>query len=335
MAEKINVVTGAKGYLGYALVKELAARGEKIRVSLHSDSSVLDEFGVEKYIGDVCDPVHLEEAFAGADTVYHVAGVIDITGTKDDLVWRVNYEGTKTVVEVCKKCGVKNLVFVSSVDAIKAPQDGSVIREPEKFDPDEVSDMYAKAKAAATQYVLDSSDENLKCCAVMPSCCIGPDDIFGSNSVCAMIRLIMKGVVHVSMDFGGYNFVDVRDVAKGMTAAAEIGKGGESYFLCGERMSIDDFISTLFIVQGKKPPKIKVSKGFLMKMLPLIGPFFKLLKLPPVITEFSLNKVCENCNFSNEKARAELGFEPMTDRQSLKDTVDWLKEHPVQKKKSR
>ena len=60
----------------------------------------------------------LEEAFEGADTVYHVAGVVDISGTKDKQVWDVNVGGTKNVVQACKKMGVKTLIYVSSVDAV-------------------------------------------------------------------------------------------------------------------------------------------------------------------------------------------------------------------------
>ena len=155
MEKKLNVVTGAKGYVGYALVKELADRGERIRLSLHRDSHDFDEFNCEKVIGDVCSLDHLMQAFEGADTVYHVAGLVDITGKKDDLVWKVNYDGTKAVVEACKKCGVKNLVYVSSVDAIHVTDDMTVVREPDHFDPDLVNGAYGKSKAAASQYVMD------------------------------------------------------------------------------------------------------------------------------------------------------------------------------------
>ena len=98
------------------LVKELADRGEKIRLLLRSDSPVFDNIDCEKFMGDVTNLQSLEKAFEGADTVYHVAGVVDISGTKDKQVWSVNYEGTKNVVAACKKMGVKTLIYVSSVD---------------------------------------------------------------------------------------------------------------------------------------------------------------------------------------------------------------------------
>ncbi len=328
MEKKLTVVTGANGYLGYALVSELAKKDERIRLSLLFDCNELDEFGCEKMIGDVRDPKHLEEAFEGADTVYHVAGIVDITGERDKLVWDVNFGGTKNVVAACKKCGVKTLVYVSSVDCIPVGTDNSVIRELSEFDPKPIEGAYGKSKASATQYVIDSADENLKTCVVHPSCCIGPNDIYGTNSVCTMIGLYLKGLFPVSLNFGGYNFVDVRDVAKGMIAAAEKGKGGECYFLCGDRLTVDEFIKTLAKINGKKAPKIKLGKKTLLTLCPLIEKVFKAAKLPPVLTPFSINKLCENCNFSYEKAAKELGYSPMSAEDSLRDTVNWLKANP-------
>ncbi len=116
MEKKLSVVTGANGYLGYALVNALAERGEDVRLAMLFDCTEFDHFGFEKCIGDITDPDYLEKTFAGAETVYHVAGIVDISGDRDELVWKVNYEGTKNVVAACKKCGVKNLVYVSSVD---------------------------------------------------------------------------------------------------------------------------------------------------------------------------------------------------------------------------
>jgi dihydroflavonol-4-reductase len=323
--KKLNVVTGAKGYIGHTLVEELTARGEKVRISLHSECHDFDNYDCEIIYGSVTDLDHLIEICTGADTVYHVAGVIDITGTKDKLVWDVNYEGTKKMVEACKKCGVKNLVFVSSVDCVPVDNGDSLVVEPEHFDPDTVEGAYGKSKAAATEYVLHSGDENLKCVSVHPSCCIGPNDIYGTNSVCTMINLYNKGLFPVTLNFGGYNFVDVRDVAKGMIGAAEKGRNGEAYFLTGDKLTINEFIATLAKINGKKPPKIALGKDLLLKLCPAIAVFFKAMKLPPVLTEFSLNKVCENCNFSYEKAANDFGYSPMSAEDSLRDTSNWLK----------
>lgn len=329
MGDKLNVITGGKGYVGFALVKELEARGEKMRLLLRTDSPYFDGIDCEKFMGDVTDREQLEQAFEGADTVYHVAGIVDISGTKDKQVWNVNYEGTKNVVAACKKCGVKNLVYCSSVDAIPASDDINVIREIKSFDPDLLEGAYAKSKASATQYVLDNADENLKICVVHPSCCIGPYDNNNTSSIGTMLNLYLKGLFPVTMDFGGYNFVDVRDIAKGMVAAAEKGRNGECYILSGYAHTLDEFIKTLAYVCGKKAPKIKLRKSMIMRLLPEIEKIFDVLKLPPLLNEYSIRKLCENCNFSFFKAKTELGYNPMTLEESLADTVKWMEEREI------
>ncbi len=325
LSNGISVVTGGKGHVGFALVKELADRGEKIRLLLRSDSTVFDGIDCEKFIGDINDTDVLEKAFAGADTVYHVAGVVDISGKKDKQVWEVNVEGTKKVVAACKKTGVKTLIYVSSVDAIPVDASMEKITEISKFDPMPLEGAYAKSKAFASQYVIDNADENLKVCVVHPSACIGPGDNNGTSSVGLMIRLFSKGLFPATFDFGGYNFVDVRDVAKGMVAAAEKGRSGECYILCGKAYTLDDFVCTLSDVCGKKHPKIVIKKKTFGSMIPLCGVITKVAKLPPMINDYAFRKILENCKFSNEKAAKELGFTARPLADSLRDTVEWLK----------
>lgn len=327
MSGGINVVTGGKGHVGYALVKELADRGEKIRLLLRSDSPVFDGIECEKVMGDICDMDILEKTFEGAETVYHVAGVVDISGTKDKQVWDVNVGGTKNVVAACKKMGVKNLIYVSSIDAVPMGHGSEEIKEISHFDPDLLEGTYAKSKAVATQYVLDNADESLKVCCVHPSTCVGPYDNNGTSSMISVIKLFSKGLFPMTFDFGSCNFVDVRDCAKGMIAAAEKGRNGECYFLCGKVYTLDEFIGILADACGRKHPKITVKQKFVYEIIPLCEKIFEMAKLPPMINEYSIRKISENFNFSNAKAVSELGFEvrPLVD--SLRDTVEWLKAH--------
>lgn len=325
MGDRINVVTGGKGHVGFALVKELADRGEKIRLLLRSDSTVFDNIDCEKIMGDVCDLQSLEKAFEGADTVYHVAGVVDISGTKDKQVWEVNVEGTKKVVEACKKTGVKTLVYVSSIDAIPMGNGTQELTEISHFDPDLLEGTYAKSKAVATQYVLDNADDNLKVCVVHPSTCIGPYDNNGTSSMASVIKFFAKGLFPITFDFGSCNFIDVRDCAKVMVAAAEKGGNKECYLACGSVISLDDFMGVLAEACNKKHPKIILKKDTIDKIIPMLEKVFEVAKLPPMINDYSIRKISENFNFVNAKARKELGFEPRPLKQSLIDTVEWEK----------
>ena len=143
--------------------------------------------------------------------------------------------------------------------------------------------------------------------------------------MCSVIKLFAKGLFPMTFDFGSCNFVDVRDCAKGMVAAAEKGRNGECYFLCGKVISLDDFIGVLAEACGKKHPKIVIKQKFVNDIIPFCEKVFEIAKLPPMINEYSIRKISENFNFSNAKAMAELGFEPRPLVESLRDTVKWLK----------
>ncbi len=327
MSQSIQVVTGATGHIGYALLKKLADAGETVRILIRKDSKIFDGIPCEKVFGDVTDPASLEKAFEGADVVYHLAGLIDINVGNDDMVWKVNFEGTKNVVEACKKCGVRRLVYASSVDAYEPLPDNQLMKEVTEFFPDRLDGTYAKTKATATNYVFDTVRRGeLDAVVVYPGACIGPYDFKVSN-IGEMVRTVIKHGYPVSLKFGAYNFVDIRDVAQGMILAAQKGKTGEGYILCGEQISVDDFICTLCKVCGKKIPKIKMGYGIVSLAAPVCEVYYKISKATPLFTRYSVRKLISNCNFSIEKARAELGYKPMSVEQSLTDMVQWIKEN--------
>ncbi|MCQ2484671.1 MAG: NAD-dependent epimerase/dehydratase family protein [Clostridia bacterium] len=327
MEKSFCVLTGATGHIGYALLKKLVAEGENVKILIRKDSKQFDGIECEKLFGDVTDPASLEKAFEGADVVYHLAGLIDINVGQDDMVWKVNYEGTKNVVEACKKCGVRRLVYASSVDAYKPLPNNQLMVEKETFQPDELDGTYAKTKASATNYVFENVRNGLlDAVVVYPGACIGPYDFKVSN-IGEMVRTVIKHGYPVSLNFGAYNFVDIRDIADGMYAAAKQGRTGEGYILCGEQISVDDFICTLCRVCGKREPKLKMGYGIVSLGAPVCEVYYKISKATPLFTRYSIRKLISNCNFSIEKAKKELGYSPMSVEQSLKDMVEWIKEN--------
>ncbi len=327
MQKPLSVITGASGHIGYALLLKLLEKGERVRILIRRDLKQFDGLDCEKVYGDVTAPGSLEKAFAGADTVYHLAGIIDINNGDDDFVWKVNYEGVKNVVNACKNQKVKKLIYASSVDAFEPAPDGKVMRETKVFEPDKLEGTYAKTKATATNYVFEQCEkENFPAVVVYPGACIGPYDYKVSN-VGEMVRMCLEGKMPVSVGFGAYNFVDVRDVADGMILAAEKGKIGDGYILCGETISTDDFIKTTMRACGKKQPKMKLGRGLAKAAAPLCEAYYKASKTTPLFTRYSIRKLCSNCNFSIDKAKKELGYSPMSVEQSVKDMVEWIKEN--------
>ena len=326
MSEKISVITGASGHIGYALLVKLIEKGEKVRILIRRNEARFDALDCEKVFGDVNDAASLLSAFRGADTVYHLAGVIDINNGDDSLVWKVNYEGVKLVCAACREAGVKKLVYASSVDAFKPLPFNAVMREVSVFEPETLEGTYAKTKATATNFVFEECKKGLPAVVVYPGACIGPYDYKVSN-VGEMVRMCLHGSIPASLNFGAYNFVDVRDVADGMIAAAEKGKVGEGYILCGEQISADEFVATCLRTCGKQAPKLKIGKGIATISAPVMEVYYKISKTTPLFTRYSIRKISSNCNFSIEKAKKELGYSPMSVAQSIRDMVAWIREN--------
>lgn len=327
------VMTGATGHVGYALLLELLEKGEDTTILIRKDSNIFDGLDCKKAFGDVTDPESLEKAFEGAEVVYHSAGIIELKQGNDEMVYNVNVNGTKNVVAACKKCGVKKLVYMSSVDTYPPLPDNQVMHELSHYDPEILEGTYAKTKAEATQFVIDSNGtDGLETVIIQPSACIGPYD-FKTSSIGEMVRMFIRGNFPVTITFGMYNFVDVRDVAKASVAAAEKGRSGECYLICGEPMTVGDFIKTTAQALGKKEPKLKLSKKVADLAAPIMEVYYKVTDTTPLFTRYSIRKLVSNCNFSNEKARTELGYEPMSVAQSIKDMADWIKDFEANKKK--
>lgn len=333
MSDKISLVTGATGHIGYALLKELVDSGEKVRILIRKDSKQFDGIDCEKVYGDVTDLDALLKAFEGVDVVYHLAGIIDINADQEDMIWNVNVGGTKNVVKACEEKGVRRLVYASSVDAFKPLPNNEVMREVSEFKPDELDGTYAKTKATATQFVLDEVKAGkIDAVVTHPGACIGPYDFKVSN-VGEMVRMFVYGVFPVTLSFGAYNFVDIRDVAYGMHMAALKGGKGECYILCGEQISVANFITATAKACGKKAPKIPLGYGFAKAVAPAAEVYYKLAKKTPLFTRYSIRKLVSNCNFSIDKARNELGYNPMSVEQSVTDMVKWIREYEGTKKK--
>ena len=327
MAQTVCCLTGATGHVGYAILKELQEHPEKdVRILLRKDPGIFEGLRCEKVKGDITDYESLLRAFEGCEIVYHVAGCVEIKPGNEEFVYNVNVNGTKNVIRACRKAGVRRLVYMSSVDTYVPLPDGEEMHEVYRYDPDELEGTYAKTKAEATQLVLDANGrDGVETVVCQPSACMGPYD-FKVSSVGSMIRMFSSGHFPITMTFGGYNFVDVRDVAIGTVAAGDKGGAGEVYLLCNKSCTVDEFIRLLAEVCGNKPPRIRLGKGIIDFAAPIMEGYYKAMKKPAIFTRYAVRKLCSNCNFSYEKAARELGYAPRPLEESLRDTVEWIRE---------
>jgi dihydroflavonol-4-reductase len=326
---EIYLVTGATGHLGFTIVSQLVADGRKVR-ALVLPGDVLGSClppQVEIFYGNVLDPSSLEAFFCvSPDTdifVIHAAGIVTTSLKYQSVVYEVNVKGTRNVTDAAIKFNATKLVYVSSVHAIPEQPKGQVIHETDHFDKDLVYGMYSKTKAEATQYVLDAVQRGLDATIVHPSGICGPNS-HTCNYATQMVIDCWRGSLPMGVD-GGYDFVDVRDVASGTISSCRKGGRGECYILGNRYISIKEYFRIFQNVTGKKLPGIMAPMWLARASLPFCSLYYKLKKQLPLFSSYSLYTLATNSLFSSDKARLELGYATRPFKDTIADTVEWLK----------
>ncbi len=322
--KKRVIITGANGHLGSTLVKMLEAYDAEI-YGLVLPGEVCQDTEKTHYVrGDVTDADSLRPLFANCHDVetyvIHTAGIIDISEKGSPLIYQVNIDGTKNMLALAQAYGVKRFLYVSSVHAIPEKNHDEVISETDRFSAETVTGVYAQTKATATQAVLDAGSCGLDVVVVHPSGIIGPNDPSGNHLV-QMITDYIRGALPACVR-GGYDFVDVRDVAKGCFQALERGVSGSCYILSNRHYEIREVLDMARCeTRGRKLMVLPmwVAKAF----APVMQWYARQRKQRPLYTKYSLYTLHSNDRFSHDKATMELGYMPRDLKETIRDTVHW------------
>lgn len=316
------LVTGAAGHLGNVLVRELREDGKQVRglVLPGEDVSSLEGLDIELVEGNVLDEASLDAAMQGVETVFHMAGIISIMPGQNDLMRRVNVQGTRNVVGAAMRAGVSRLVYTSSIHALSRECTGS-IDECVPFDPNNPAGEYDRTKAEASMVVLEAVKEGLDAVIVCPTGVIGPYDYRGSE-MGELLKNFMRRKPHLMIE-GAFDFVDVRDVARGHIRAAEHGRTGEVYILSGWQVKIYQLKQMVQDFIGRHTPSIHVPQWAIMLAAKVTPFYYRLTKQTPKFTEYSIETVQSNSDVNSAKARSELGYSPRMMITTVADTVRW------------
>jgi dihydroflavonol-4-reductase len=320
------VVTGATGHIGNVLTRRLTAQGQAVRALVMSgdDLRPLTGLDVEIIYGDVTDLASLESAFTGADIVFHLAGIVTIMPGMARVLERVNVGGVRNVAAACRAAGVRRLVYTSSVHAIAEPPQGTAIDESQPFDPNRVLGDYARSKARATLLLLDEvAKGGLDAVICCPTGVIGPGD-YGISNVGQLILDFASGQLK-SYVSGAYDFVDVRDVARGLILAAEKGLKGRHYILSGAQVQVLELMKELEKDIGYPAPTYRIPSAIARAAGVLASAYYRLLRRRPVFTAYSIDVLRSNSQVSSARAREELGFTSRPWRESIRDHVEWFR----------
>lgn len=319
----IALVTGGGGRLGNVLVRHLLANGHQVRVLEPGvRPASLEGLDIEFVSGSVLDEGDLARSMDGVEVVYHLAAKIDLRPKKDPMLFPINVDGTRNVAEACLSRGLR-LVHTSSHHAVEREPLEQPLTEERPLALDEKCD-YHRSKAIGETVVLDACRRGLNATIVNPGSMIGPYDYEPSMIGAALIDMYF-GRVPVLLDLLS-DYVDARDVADGMIAAAEKGRVGERYFLTGDVVPILQMVSLYGELTGAKVPKRALPLWVGWAILPLALAGSAMTKKDPFITADMLRASVSNAVVSREKAERELGYTTRPLRESLTDAVEWYRE---------
>ena len=331
MKNTIYLVTGATGFLGSTVCRQLIERGESVRAfALPNDKAT--KFlpkEAEIFTGDLCNANSLEQFFIIPDEmksiVIHCASMVTLDPDYNQKLMDINVEGTKNIIDKClqhKEC--RKLVYVSSTGAIPELPKNQKIKEVNKFYPDQVIGCYSQSKALATQAVLDAAmEKGLNACIVHPSGILGPGDYAISETTSVIIQILNNDMPAGIQ--GSFNLCDVRDLAHGCIMAADKGSKGECYILGNEEVTLKELSWMLTKESGCKPLKFYLPLGFANFIAKILEKRAKKNGKKPLITTFSVYNLARNNAFDYSKAVKELGYKTRSYEETIRDEVAWLK----------
>ena len=317
------LVTGGTGHLGNVLVRELEGAGNSVRVLVlpGEDTAALEGTRVEVVYGNILDPSTLDQAMHGVKTVFHLAALVSIEPGREDLLYKVNVEGTKNVLASSMANGVKKFIYTSSIHALARPPLGVQIDETQPFDTDNEAGPYDRTKALASMEVLQANHNGLDSVILCPTGVIGPFDYRRSEMGEQIIEWMTKKVSFLVK--GMFDWVDVRDVARAQILASLKGKPGQTYIIGGHQVSIKGIRSTVAKLVNNRSLAITIPLPVALWATYLTDIYYKIYRKRPRFTRYSLETVNSNSQISSKRAEKELGYQPRPFVNTLQDTVAW------------
>ncbi|MEU4340718.1 NAD-dependent epimerase/dehydratase family protein [Nocardia sp. NPDC023852] len=312
-------VTGAAGYLGTNLLSLLAEQGHEVTAI---DRTVPDTVAAPDATwvrGDVLDPESMRAALAGAEVVYHLVAVITLA-EKNELAWQVNTEGVRVVAEAALAVGARRMVHASSIHAFNQYSCGGRIDESAPRSNEAALPVYDRSKWAGEVELRKVIDQGLDAVLCNPTGVFGPLDY--SRPLSRINRTLAdaaRGRVP-AMIGGGFDLVDVRDVAKGLLLAGEHGRTGENYLLGGSMISMLDLCRLAAGHGGKKGPKFAIPPKLVSGIIPALAPIGKLFN-SDIVSKAALGALISAPSVDHGKAERELGYQPRPIDVTVRDLV--------------
>jgi len=322
------LVTGATGFIGSAVARALLAAGTEVRVLVRpgTDLRALEGQAVETVSGDLCDEASLRSALTGCQQLYHVAAHYALWARDPSVFYKVNVDGTKTLLEAAKDVGIERIVYTSTIGTIGLPEGGGGGREETPISLEQMAGDYKRSKFLAEQEVMKMAKEGLPVVIVNPSAPVGVCDVKPTPTGQIIVDF-MKGRMAAYIETG-MNLIDVEDVAVGHLRAMERGGLGERYILGNRNLMLRDIFKMLSPWTGVRAPTVKLPYGFVLPLAHInkwIADY--ITHRPPRIPLEGVRMAKYLMHFDCSKAIRELGLPQTPVETALEKAVKWFRDH--------
>jgi dihydroflavonol-4-reductase len=320
------LVSGATGFLGSAVVRQLLACGWEVRALVRpaSDRRNVQQLPVETAIGDLTDGASLDAACGGCEALFHVAADYRLWARDSAQLYRTNVDGTRNIMRAALQAGMRRIVYTSSVATLGLRADG---RPSDEDTPVALTDMvgdYKRSKYLAEEAVRALAREGAPIVIVNPSTPIGPRDVKPTPTG----RIVLdaaRGRTPAYVDTG-LNVAHVDDVAAGHVLAYERGRMGQRYILGGENLTLREILGMVAQCARRRPPKLRLPLDLLVPFAYVSEALAFITGRAPQLTLDSLRMARKQMFFSSAKAERELGYRSRPAQVAIADAVQWFEE---------
>lgn len=325
-----TLITGATGFVGSAVLRQLIKAGHCVRALIRSKSDCRNLAGlpVEICVGDLTDRASLDRAVAGCSTLFHVAADYRLWVPQPQKIYDTNVAGTCNIMLAAGCAGIKRIVYTSSVATLGLNPHGSPADENTPVSLADMIGHYKRSKFLAEAEVKRLVEEQgLPVVIVNPSTPVGPRDIKPTPTGRIIVDAV-SGRMPAYVDTG-LNLVHVDDVAAGHLLALERGQIGERYVLGAVNMTLKEILVQLAAITGRRPPRIRLPHNLVLPIAYVSEGWAYTVgrKKEPRVTLAGLRLAKKRMFFSAEKARRVLGFQSRPVDEALRDAVDWFRQN--------
>ena len=322
-----TLVTGASGFVGSHVARQLVSAGQSVRVLVRRGSNLgaLAGLQVECFEGDLRDANSLERAMRGIRRVFHVAADYRLWTPRPEEIYENNVEGTRKLLVAAKRAGVERIVYTSTVATIAVPRHGALPNEDTRAALGEMIGHYKRSKFLAEQVAVEAAADGAPVVIVNPTAPVGPWD-WKPTPTGRIILDFLKGKMPAYVDTG-LNVAAVEDIAAGHLLAAEKGRIGERYILGARNMTLKQILDALSAITGRPAPRVRLPHAVALAAGYADQWFSRLAGREPQIPVEGVKMSRHRMFVESDKATRELGYQPTSVEAALERAVRWYEQN--------